>query len=72
MALETFEFPGSSNLAGGSYDPETRALTIEFQSGSSYRYQGVPPDVVSALKSAASAGSFFYRAIRNRYAYEAV
>ena len=69
---ETTEFPGSSNLSSASYDPDTDTLTIEFQSGSSYQYLNVPPSIYRGLQSAPSAGSYFYRQIKGRFAYEQV
>lgn len=69
MAIETANF-ASSNLAAGSYDTDTRELTIEFTSGDSYIYSNVPADAWRGLRSAASAGSYFHRQIRDRYAYE--
>jgi len=61
----------SSNLSGGSYDPVTREMTIDFSDGSTYVYTNVPPDVWAGLKSAPSPGRYFYRQVRDLYAYEA-
>lgn len=36
VVAETTNFPGSSNLASATYDPEVENLVIEFQSGLSY------------------------------------
>ena len=68
MADEPFTL-SSSNLNGGSYDPETGELTISFVSGSSCTYSGVPQEVVNGLKTATSAGKYFHAVIRNRYPY---
>lgn len=67
---ETTEFPGSSNLESASFDPETDTLKIVFRSGETYEYFNVPPSVYRGLQSATSAGSYFHRAIRQRYAYD--
>lgn len=54
----------SSNLAAVGYDAATQELTIEFQSGQTYIYEGVDPGTYQALIYAPSLGSFFYRNIR--------
>lgn len=67
---ETIVFPGSSNLASATYDPEVENLTIEFQSGDVYTYFNVPPATYRALTLAPSAGQYFHRHIRSRYSYD--
>lgn len=65
---ETFTFPGSSNLASATYDPDTENLDVAFQSGDVYTYFNVPMQVYRTLTL--QGGSFFYRSVRSRYAYE--
>lgn len=67
---ETTNFPGSSNLASASYDPEVENLVIEFNSGLTYTYFNVPPSIYRGLQTAGSAGEYFARQIRGRFAYE--
>jgi hypothetical protein len=67
---ETIEFPRSSNLASATYDPDVENLVITFQSGESYTYFNVPASVYRGLTLAGSAGTYFHRSIRSRYAYE--
>lgn len=50
-----------------AYQPEEQALDIEFVTGRVYRYRGVPENVAAAMKAAFSKGSYFNRAIRDRY-----
>ena len=57
----------SSNLLSVGYDPETETLEVEFRSGGTYRYSGVPISEYQALMGAASHGSYFHRNIRDRY-----
>ncbi|MEW6303495.1 MAG: KTSC domain-containing protein [Verrucomicrobiota bacterium] len=59
----------SSNLKGCEYDAENEVLTVHFRNGSTYQYQGVPPEIHEQLCNADSPGSFFHRAIRGRYAH---
>lgn len=70
VVAETTQFPGSSNLASASYDPDVENLTIEFLSGERYTYFNVPPATYRGLQTAPSAGQYFYRQIRSRFAYE--
>lgn len=72
VVAETTTFPGSSNLAAASYDPSSMYLDITFQDGQTYRYMSVPAEIYTGLQRAGSAGSYFYRHIRERYAYEVV
>lgn len=64
---ETFN-PKSSNLAEVSYDSESQTMTITFQDGRSYEYYQVPVTVFQGIQHAPSAGSYFYRQVRGRYA----
>ena len=67
---ETVEFPSSSNLASATYDPDTETLHVDFVSGDGYDYFNVPRATYRGLAQAPSAGSYFHRNIRQRYAYE--
>lgn len=60
----------SSNLSSGQWDSDTDTLTLTFADGARYDYLNVPRSVWQGLKGAESAGSYFHRHIRNRYAYE--
>jgi hypothetical protein len=57
----------SSNLRSVGYDPDSRTLEIEFQTGRVWRYAGVPPSVYSTLMAADSKGSYFNSLIRDVY-----
>lgn len=54
---------GGATASGGE-------LTIRFASGRTYTYFGVEPDVAAGLGSADSAGSYFWRNIKDQYLYE--
>lgn len=62
----------SSNLASVGYDAPSRILEIEFHSGGTYQYSGVPGSVHSGLVGAASKGSYFAQNIKNVYPYKKV
>jgi len=67
MAAEDFQF-ASTNIDRGSYDPETRVMTLTFlRTFDTYEYQGVPPEAWNALKGALSPGRLFATEIKGRY-----
>jgi hypothetical protein len=62
----------STNLAAAEYDPETRTLTVGFQSGDTWEYYNVPQAVYDGLFQTSSPGGYFYRNIRNSFMGEQV
>ncbi len=59
----------SRAIRGVFYNPNTRTLTIWFNSGSSgYDYYNVPEYVYDGLLNASSHGSYFNCHIREQYA----
>lgn len=68
--VETVDFPGSSNLESATYDPDVENLNVTFRSGRTYQYFNVPAATYRGLTLAGSAGEFFNRQIKNRFAYE--
>jgi hypothetical protein len=57
----------SSNLKTVGYDANTQTLEIEFHQGGVYQYDDVPENVYRGLLEAESAGTYFYREIRDNY-----
>ena len=63
----------SSNLASAGYDPDSRILEIEFNSGSVYQYYAVPQHEYEGLMRADSHGSYFNAHIKKGgYSYRQV
>lgn len=62
----------SSDLSSVGYDPSTKTLEIEFNSGGVYQYFDVPKDTHSELMSAPSKGKHFHKFIKNAYQYQKV
>lgn len=60
----------SSQIKSVGHDGDT--LEVEFNSGSVYRYKGVPADTYGQLLLADSAGRFFRDHIRNSFPYERI
>jgi hypothetical protein len=63
------QFVDSSNIDRVGYDSDSNTLRIEFRSGGTYDYFGVPESVFDNLKSAFSVGGYHAREIKNNYAY---
>jgi lysyl-tRNA synthetase class 2 len=59
----------SSVIRAYSYDAAHSRLDIDFQSGESYSYFGVPEGVASGLRAAFSKGRFFQAHIRDKFDY---
>jgi KTSC domain len=62
----------STVIRNYSYDPDKRELKITFVTGRRYVYDDVPQDVVDALKTAFSRGTFFNQHIRDRFDYREI
>ncbi len=57
----------SSNIVSVGYDSVSETLEIEFDNGV-YQYSGVPKAVHSGLMSTSSAGRYFHKNIKDKYA----
>ena len=60
-------FDNSSVINEASYDGASRVLTIRFNSGATYAYEGVDESVHNGLVNALSVGQFFAKNIRGRF-----
>lgn len=69
---ETWIPRASTDIAQAQYEAETGTLTVWFQSGGVYEYSAVTPDVWASWQRAPSAGQYFHRQIKSRYATEQV
>lgn len=68
MAIPDMTPVDSSNISQIGYDIGTEELYIEFRSGSTYVYSGVPDSTVDDLVHADSKGSYLNREIKPNYA----
>lgn len=57
----------SSNIQSIGFDASNETLEIEFISGSTYQYYGVPEHVYEEMMSASSHGKYFHAHIKGRY-----
>lgn len=69
--METY-IPRSTNIDRVDYDRGSGTMTVTFKDGNAYSYTGVDAETFSAMQRSPSAGSFFYRNIRNRFPAEQV
>jgi hypothetical protein len=54
------------------YNAQARKLTIDFTSGKTYEYDGVPPEAYEAFVAAESKGKHFGEHIRGQYPHKLV
>jgi hypothetical protein len=57
----------SSNIRSVGYGPASGTLEVEFHSGGTYQYSGVPEAIYQGFMRAASKGSYFHAHIKGRY-----
>jgi hypothetical protein len=62
----------SSVIASIAYDAPAKTLEVEFGTGRVYLYLDVPQSEFEALTRAPSAGAYFNREIRDRYAFREI
>ena len=59
----------SSNLSNAEYNEETRQLTIEFKSGTTYTYADVDEATYASLLTAPSPGAYFAANIKDKFTW---
>jgi hypothetical protein len=57
----------SSSISAIGYDEQSETLSIRFNNGRTYEFNGVPPEEFEALKNAPSIGSYFNDNIKGQY-----
>jgi hypothetical protein len=57
----------SSLIKYAEHDPQSETLTVQFQQGRRYVYEGVPAETHAALLASDSPGKFFHRWIKPFY-----
>ena len=62
----------SSNLRAVGYDDSNHILVINFHSGNSYSYSGVPRSMFDGLLSAGSKGSYHASYIKHSFPYQRI
>jgi hypothetical protein len=63
-------YVSSSVIRWYGYESATRALEVEFVSGTRYRYRGVSAEIYAGLEAARSKGQYFDANIRERFPTE--
>lgn len=59
----------SSNIAAIGYNPEDKAMIVEFHSSKRYLYSNVPEKVHKKLMGAESIGIEFAESVKGMYSY---
>jgi hypothetical protein len=54
------------------YDPEQQTLTIDYVSGQTYLYKGVPENVYKNLRASRVKGRYLHFFIKDKYPFEKV
>ena len=64
-----YELKDSSIIQSASYNEMTNQLIVRFHAGgkytSTYGYEGISPDLITAWRKSESVGSFFVEHIKN-------
>ena len=66
----------SSNIKEVKYDAKKKTFTVDFLSGSRYKYDDVPPEVMKefklAIKNNESVGQLFSSRVRGKFEFKKV
>jgi len=62
----------SAVIASYTYDEISGSLVIKYQSGLTYRYLDVPPEVYQQMKAFKAKGVFLNQQIKGKYEFERV
>lgn len=57
----------SSSIAAIDHDPDSNTLMVEFKTGQTYHYAGVPASAHAALMASKSKGMHFQAHIRGKF-----
>jgi hypothetical protein len=58
----------SSNIKAVGYDPASRALQVQFNSGATHQYEDVPPEKHAAMTAPdSSVGKYFHANIKSAH-----
>ena len=62
----------SSQVKSHGYDPVSRTLAVEFNSGGVYHYIDVPADVYAKMQKSESVGSFLGKHIKPAFKFKKI
>lgn len=60
----------SSNIRSIGFDPTSKTMEIEFNSGAVYEYSGVPDSVYTEFLLSESKGKYLHTQIRDKYQHK--
>lgn len=61
--LKTIDCSNSSHITGLTYDTETEILTVDYNTGVSYNFVGVPDRVITGLELVESKGKYLNQCV---------
>lgn len=70
MAQRELILRDSSNVQRAWYDPDTQELTIQFNTGSTGAYTGVPSHEADTFEAAQSHGKYIHDVLKNLYPWK--
>lgn len=70
--IRSFFFRSSSFIRNVSWDPNSEVLLLQFTSGSTWAYHGVPQHIYESLVRSPSVGEYFNKNVRNKYPSETI
>ena len=63
----SFKRADSSVIAGGEWRSQGGRMILDFTSGKSYEYAGVPEEIAIGLVAASSVGAFYNAEIKGKF-----
>lgn len=57
----------SGAITAIGYDPQSKSLDVQFQSGDTHRHEGVTPEQADAFYAAESKGKHYHQNIRGKF-----
>lgn len=70
--MKLIPIDGSSNISALAYNTEAGELRVQFKSGDTYNYSGVPPETFDAMMKSPSKGGYFHKNIKASYKWNKV
>ena len=70
--INSIFYRSSSFIRNISWDFNSEILLVQFSSGSTWAYHGIPKDKYESLVRSSSVGEYFNKHIRNKYPSESI
>lgn len=70
--IKSVFYRSSSFIKNVSWDPNSEILLVQFSSGSTWAYHGVPESTYNSMVRSTSVGEYFNKNVRNQYPSETI